>query len=430
MSKLLDGLSDVASGFGSVGTIVSGISGVAGLLGLGGDDQKKQVKYQKQLMDYQNQLNQQNSLIDYNRQRELTKDNALLQKLGKRQAGLNTALGDGSVASAASVGGTASPTSPSALPTQSQVDLQYGSMISGASSSLANVSLARSQQELLNEQAENQRIRNITQLKRDIADYTKMKNEAKNIFDRNRFKNMLEEAESLYYKMNAKNRAWMLEDDTTMRDLQADMYADMQNTELESKRAYYQNLLDTHDLNKQEKAFYQYKVKHILSQIELNNANSKDALSHVGVNNSQVRVNNSQVRVNRSIADNNDSMTDINNLEMLIKEATMDDVIELAHRQVQEHGPQSVSEDMWSIFNNWDNATGLQRFRALVEITPSLLTDFYSGASHSAGDAFGRSLGPEKNTYEHNTYMNSKGESATYSRKKTRNYKPKKHKKL
>ena len=285
MSKLLDNLSSVASGFGSVGTIVSGISGVAGLLGFGGDDQKKQVKYQKQLMDYQNQLNQQNSLIDYNRQRELTKDNALLQKLGKRQAGLNTALGDGSVASAASVGGTASPTSPSALPTQSQVDSQYSSMISGASSSLANVSLARSQQELLNEQAENQRIRNITQLKRDIAEYTKLKNEAKNTADRNRYQNMLDEAESQYYKMNAKNKAWMLEDDTTMRDLQADMYADMQNTELESKRAYYQNLLDTHDLNKQEKSFYQYKVKHILSQIELNNAQAQDARSHVGVNN-------------------------------------------------------------------------------------------------------------------------------------------------
>lgn len=420
MGKLLDGLSDVASAFGSVSPIVSGISGVAGLLGLGGDDQKKQVKYQKQLMDYQNQLNQQNSLIDYNRQRDLTKDNALLQKLGKRQAGLNTALGDGSVASAASVGGTASPTSPSALPTQSQVDSQYGSMILGASSSLANVSLARSQQELLNEQAENQRIRNITQLKRDIADYTKMKNEAKNISDRNRFKNMLEEAESQYYKMNAKNRAWMLDDDTTMRDLQTDMYADMQITELESKRAYYQNLLDTHDLNKQEKAFYQYKVKHILSQIELNNANAQDARSHVAVNNSQVGV-------NQSIKENNESMTDINNLEMIIKQATMDDVIELAHRQVQEHGPQSVSEDMWSIFNNWEHATGLQRLRALSEIAPSLITDFWSGASHSAGASFGNKLGPEHNTYNYHTYDNSKGEHSVYTRKKVRNYKPGKH---
>lgn len=286
---LLNNITDLASGATGVGTILSVGKGVAGILGIGGNDQKKQINAQKQLMAYQNQINQKNSLIDYQRQRVLTKDNALLQKLGKRNAGINTALGDGSVPSAASVSGTSSSSVPSPLPTDSQISSQYSSMMQNASSSLVNVSLARSQQHLLEEQAENQRIRNITQLKRDIAEYTKMKNDAKNVADRNRYQNMLDDAESKYYKMNARNSAWSLEDDTTMKDLQADMYKDMQNTELESKRAYYQNLLDSHDLNKQEKAFYQYKVKHILSQIELNNANSKDALSHVGVNNAQAR---------------------------------------------------------------------------------------------------------------------------------------------
>lgn len=284
---LLDNITDFASGATGVGTILSVGKGVAGMLGIGGNDQKKQIKAQKQLMDYQNQINQKNALTDYQRQRELTQDNALLQKLGKRQAGINTALGDGSVSSAASVSGTSSSSVPSPLPTESQISSQYSTMMNNASSSLVNVSLARSQQHLIEEQAENQRIRNITQLKRDIAEYTKMKNEAKNIQDRNRYQNLLDDAESKYYKMNAKNRAWSLEDDTTMKDLQADMYKDMQNAELESKRAYYQNLLDSHDLNKQEKAFYQYKVKHILSQIALNNAQAKDAISHVGVNNAQ-----------------------------------------------------------------------------------------------------------------------------------------------
>lgn len=413
MSKFIDGLNTVASAFTPFGSMASAIGGVAGLLGIGGDDTKKQVKAQKQLIDYQNQLNQQNSLIDYNRLRELTTDNALLQKLGKRQAGLNTALGDGSVASASSVNPISSPSVPSALPSQSQIDSQYSGMINNASSSLVNVSLARSQQNLINEQAENQRLRNITQLKRDIAEYTKLKNEAKNTLDRNRYQNMLDDAESQYYKMNAKNRAWQLEDDTTMKDLQADMYADMQNTELESKRAYYQNLLDKHDLNKQEKDFYQYKVRAIESQIELNKANAKDSLSHVAVN--------------RANARNLDSLTDINVLDHYIKDATKEEVIELARRQVQEHGPQSVSEDMWSIFNDWDNASGWQRMRAIGEIVPSLATDFWSGASRSAGDAVGRSVGPEKNTYEYNHYTNSKGESSTYTRKKVRNYKPKKH---
>ena len=416
LGKIGQGISSVANPLGALVGIGTGIAGLVNK----GSDNKKQVRQQKELMDYQNDINKANSLLDYQRQRQLTVDNPTLQKLGLKQSGQNTALGDGSVASAASVGGTSSPNPPSALPSQSSIDAQYTNMINDSSQSLINASLARSQQQLIDEQAENQRIRNITQLKRDIAEYTKLKNEAKNTADRNRYQNMLDEAESQYYKMNAKNKAWILEDDTTMRDLQADMYADMQNTELESKRAYYQNLLDTHDLNKKEKAFYQYKVKHILSQIELNNAQAQDARSHVAVNKSQVGV-------NQSIKENNESMTDINNLEMIIKEATMDDVIELAHRQVQEHGPQSVSEDMWSIFNNWDNASGMQRFRALIEIAPSLLTDFYSGASHSAGSSFGNKIGPEHNTYNYHTYDNNKGEHSVYTRKKVRNYKPGKH---
>lgn len=404
-------LSNIGSAATSFSSVLGAATGVAGLLR--GNDNRKQIQQQKELIDYQNAINQRNSLIDYNRQRELSKDNAMLQKIGLRQAGMNTSLGDGSVASAASVGGTSSTSSPSSLPSQSQIDSQYASMVDNASSSLTNVSLARSQQQLLNEQAENQRLRNITQLKRDIAEYTKLKNEAKNTADRNRYRNMLDEAESQYYSMNAKNRAWMLEDDTTMRDLQADMYADMLNAELESKRAYYQNLLDKHDLNNQEKALYEYKVRYLDSQIELNKAKTQDSLSHVGVNNATSR--------------NLDSLTNLNEIEQYVKDASKEDAIRLAHLQVQEHGPQSISEDMWSIFNNWDNASVGQRIRAFAEITPSLLTDFWSGASHSAGAAFGKKVGPEQNSYNYHEYKNSKGEHSVYTQKKVKNYKPFRH---
>lgn len=416
--NFLKTLGGIASAFTPIGSIASGVGsliglgkGVAGLFK--GDDSKKQVAQQKELMDYQNKINNANSLLDYQRQRQLTLDNASLQKIGLRAAGQNTALGDGSTASAATINPVNGVSTPSSLPSQSQIDSQYASMIDNASSSLTNVSLARSQQQLLNEQAENQRLRNITQLKRDIAEYTKLKNEAKNTADRNRYRNMLDEAESQYYVMNAKNRAWMLEDDTTMRDLQADMYSDMQNTELESKRAYYQNLLDKHDLNKQEKALYEYKVRYLDSQIELNKAKAQDSLSHVGVNNTTSR--------------NLDSLTELNQIEHYIKDASKEDVIELAHRQVQEHGPQSISEDMWSIFNNWDNASGWQRMRAISEILPSIVTDFWSGASHSAGAAFGKKVGPEQNSYNYHEYKNNKGEHSVYTQKKVKNYKPNKH---
>lgn len=66
----------------------------------------QQYKYQRQLnlqqYDLQSQLNQQqqdfareNSLLDYNRTRELTQDSWKLNKLGMMQAGINPAFKDG-----------------------------------------------------------------------------------------------------------------------------------------------------------------------------------------------------------------------------------------------------------------------------------------------------------------------------------------------
>ena len=47
---LLDNITDFASGATGVGTILSVGKGVAGMLGIGGNDQKKQIKAQKQLI--------------------------------------------------------------------------------------------------------------------------------------------------------------------------------------------------------------------------------------------------------------------------------------------------------------------------------------------------------------------------------------------
>lgn len=60
--------------------------------------------YQKKLMARQNQYNKENATTAYNRQRELTQDQAYLSQLGKIKAGINTAFGtDGNVTSSANV---------------------------------------------------------------------------------------------------------------------------------------------------------------------------------------------------------------------------------------------------------------------------------------------------------------------------------------
>lgn len=134
--SFLSVLGDLAKGATSIGSLASGVGSLIGVgKGISGlfnknDDTAKQMKMQKELMNYQNELNRSNSLLDYERQRQLTLDNPSLQKQGLKQAGLNTSFVDGSVASAANVGGTSPVSPPSPLPTQASIDAQYSQMMS------------------------------------------------------------------------------------------------------------------------------------------------------------------------------------------------------------------------------------------------------------------------------------------------------------
>lgn len=92
--------------------LLSSLGGVAGSLAGGALDYRNQ----KKLMERQQEYNRENATTAYNRQRELTQDQAYLSQLGKLKAGINTAFGtDGNVTSSANVD-QASPVSiPSSL---------------------------------------------------------------------------------------------------------------------------------------------------------------------------------------------------------------------------------------------------------------------------------------------------------------------------
>ena len=108
-------LDKLSTGSSSASNAVGAIGGAASLL-FGGSMQRKQAKYQAELQmklnEQQQQFARENALTAYNRQRALTKDTALLQKVGQQQAGLSTAGDFGS--SAASVSPIAPPSAGSA----------------------------------------------------------------------------------------------------------------------------------------------------------------------------------------------------------------------------------------------------------------------------------------------------------------------------
>lgn len=117
-SSLLGGIANVGGAITGLGAIGDGIASM-----FGGDTSsttqakklaKQQFQMQQALNQQQNDFAKENALLDYQRQRELTRDNASLQQEGKIQAGINPSTGDGSTAAAASVNPVASPSAGSA----------------------------------------------------------------------------------------------------------------------------------------------------------------------------------------------------------------------------------------------------------------------------------------------------------------------------
>lgn len=108
-------LDNLSTGASAASSAVGAVGGVASLI-FGGSQQRKQARYQMRLQQQLNQQQQQyareNAATAYQRQRDLTRDTALLQKTGQQQAGLSTAGDFGG--SAASVSPIAPPSAGSA----------------------------------------------------------------------------------------------------------------------------------------------------------------------------------------------------------------------------------------------------------------------------------------------------------------------------
>lgn len=400
------GLLQTFTGDGLVG---AGVSLLGGVLGSSSSSPSKQYKYQKKLMNLQNAYNQQNATIAYDRSRQLTQDSALLEKIGKQQAGINTAFGqNGSVSSTSS----APQADAVSIPSGPDVSTSANALSQGLQNAVGNLlatATTNANVRKLNAEAEGTEIDNMSR------NYLNMKKAG--LLSAQVAKTFKEAAYQSIVNKYADSR---LSADANKANSDALIAsADAAVAGAFNEVRYNQEVARLDNLKKQGKltqAQYNTEVKKLdvmRSEIQLNSAKSKDVLSHVAVNRAQ--------------ASNLDSLSDLNALDYYIKDASKADVIELAHRQVQEHGPQSVSEDMWNIFNNWDKATGWQRMRALAEIAPSLATDFWSGASRSAGESFGSKVGPEQNTFNYHEYTNSKGEHSVYTRKKVKNYKPSRH---
>lgn len=267
--------------------LTGGASVVGGLLGLAGSS----VDYhnQKSLMALQNQYNQQNATIAYDRQRELTRDSALLEKEGKIAAGVNTAFGqNGSVSTASSVAPAPSVSIPS--PTN------YANSMIGATNSivgaLTGLAQAKADVDLKNEQREQLRIDNLTRNIMNLASVSKLTSESGLNFSKQAEQDIKNKYADRIFSANA-TEAENNADISGSNAMIASANAAVQGAINEVH--YNQEVERLANLKKEGKltdAQYNTEVKKLdvmRSEIQLNSAKSTDTLSHVAVNTAQAR---------------------------------------------------------------------------------------------------------------------------------------------
>lgn len=146
---------------GGVTGATSALKGIGSLLGIGGKSDEELMREQAKLQyEYQTKLNKQqqefareNAATEYDRAREMTSDKYLLDKQGRRAAGMSVAMGEGTSVAGESAPNIASPYAGSAGLPQPNIasDRQYKQMesLTNISQLLANNAIAVEQKKSL-----------------------------------------------------------------------------------------------------------------------------------------------------------------------------------------------------------------------------------------------------------------------------------------
>lgn len=296
LEKLKNGVNtvaDIASNFGVIGGVAGGaIKTITGLFGhkksaeeQARENAKIQYEYQQKLNAQQQEYSQQNATTAYNRQRELTSDNPLLQKEGMRNAGMSTAFTDGSsVGAASSVDQASAPNAGSvSVPdigalenAQQQVEQNNVGMMLNAASVL-------SQNKKSAAETENQKIKNMYEERQQIADLKQKAEETHN-------KELLNQAQSMENAWNKKYGERIKSsqaDEAESRAVEADeqaaiasiirRYKDQQEVaDLANKRQQLLVMLEDVKLKRSERAKLRKEVEALDHQIMLFDSERKN----------------------------------------------------------------------------------------------------------------------------------------------------------
>lgn len=260
--------------------LLSSLGGVAGSFAGGAID----YHYQKKLMARQQQYNRENATTAYNRQRELTQDQAYLSQLGKMKAGINTAFGtDGNVTSSANV----DQASPVSIPSPQG----YGQQLSTAFGSFLQNSLVNAQRKNVDADTDAKNIDNATRAVKNALEIGKQKqdigvsmlNYAKDAFKfavDKQYYNRQQAAQTDEMEQNAK-RAEALQQ---IEAINAKFAEAKTEADINILKQQFENLKKVYDLTDAQIVTEKGKPRVQLSEIRKNNASANQSNTAAALN--------------------------------------------------------------------------------------------------------------------------------------------------
>lgn len=320
--------------------LASAGAGVLGSLVGGAID----YNYQKKLMARQNQYNKENATTAYNRQRELTQDQAYLSQLGKMKAGINTAFGtDGNVTSSANV----DQASPVSVPSPLGIGQQLGTSLR----SFMQDSLVNAQRKNVDADTNAKNIDNATRAIKNALEIGKQKQDIG--------VSMLNYAKDAF-KFAVDKQYYDRQQSAKTDEMEADAKRAQSLQAIEEVNAMFQYSKNEADLQKAYQEFENLKKVYDLTdaQIVTEKGKPRVQLSEIRKNIASASASWAQANLSDSQKLAQDIQNGINSDDRVVK-AAVTRLINAA----REAGPQSFSEYAWSVFND-PHATLGQKWKA------------------------------------------------------------------
>lgn len=244
---------------------------------------------QESFMEKQDKINKENATIAYNRQRELTQDQALLHKRGMEQAGYNTAFGsNGNVTTSANV----DQASPVSVPSPQG----YGQQLSTAFGSFLQNSLVNAQRKNVDADTNAKNIDNATRAIKNALEIGKQKqdigvsmlNYAKDAFKfavDKQYYDRQQSAQTDKMEADAK-RAQALQ---AIEEVNAMFQYSKNEADLQKAYQEFENLKKVYDLTDAQIVTEKGKPRVQLSEINKNNASATESYSAASLNEEKER---------------------------------------------------------------------------------------------------------------------------------------------